>query len=205
VVGERAGTRLASIPANTIAYEDFKAAYPAGRVLSRETGHERAYGRNPYAAYDRPDHTPFLFRGQPDRRRSPKERVVGVTVGGLPRAYPWSTLAAQGVIQDTVGGERLVVFYRPGALSALDEAEIARSREVGATGVFSATVDGKGLSFERTPEGFRDRETGSRWNLLGHALSGPMAGKRLRAIPHVDAFWFAWAAFNPTTSVYGAP
>jgi len=205
VVGERAGTRLAPIPANTIAYEDFKAAYPAGRVLSRDTGHERSYGHNPYAAYDRPDSTPFLFRGQPDRRRPPKERVVGITLGGSPRAYPWPTLTKEGVIQDALDGERLVVFYRPGVVSALDDSEIARSREVGATGVFSAIVDGKGLSFERVPEGFRDRETGSTWTLLGHAVKGPLGGKRLRAIPHVDAFWFAWAAFNPTTSVYGAP
>ena len=205
VVGERAGTRLGPIPANTIAYEDFKAAYPAGRVLSRDTGHARSYGTNPYVAYDRPDSAPFLFQGQPDRRRPPKERVVGITVGTLSRAYPWSALAKQGVIDDALGGERLVIFYRPGTVSALDDSEIARSRAVGATGVFSAAVDGKALSFERVPEGFRDRETGSTWSLLGHAMKGPLAGKRLRAIPHVDAFWFAWAAFNPTTTVHGAP
>jgi hypothetical protein len=205
VVGERAGTRLRLIPANTIAYEDFKAAYPAGRVLARDTGHERSYGRNPYVGYDRPDSVPFLFQGQPDRRRPPKERVVGVTVAGSPRAYPWSALEPHGVIHDAVGGERLVVFHRPGAVSALDDSDIARSRAVGATGVFSPEVDGKPLSFERAPEGFRDRETGSTWTVLGHAVKGSLAGKRLRAIPHADAFWFAWAAFNPTTSVYGAP
>jgi len=27
-------------------------------------------------------------------------------------------------------------------------------------------------------------------------------GKRLKAIPHVDAFWFAWAAFHPATTIY---
>src|SRR5262249_34793340 len=145
IVGALAGTRLALIPANTIAYEDFKAVYPAGRVLSRATGHARSYGTNPYAAYDRPDTRPVLFLGQPDRRRPPKERVVGIIMGGSPRAYPWPTLAAQGVIQEVVGGERVVVFYRPGAVSALDESEIARSREVGATGVFRAAVDGKAL------------------------------------------------------------
>jgi len=205
IVGERAGTRLKPIPANTIAYADFKAAYPAGQVLSRDTGHSRSYGRNPYEAYDRPDSVPFLFQGAPDRRRPPKERVVGITLGGASRAYPWSALAKQRVIHDAFDGERLVLFYSPGAVSALDDSEIARSREVGATGVFSPAVDGKALSFERAPEGFRDRETGSVWTLLGHAVKGPLAGKRLRAIPHVDAFWFAWAAFNPTTSLYSSP
>jgi hypothetical protein len=205
VVGERAGTRLARIPANTIAYEDWKTAYPSGRVLSRETGHPRSYGKNPYAAYDRLDSAPFLFRGVPDRRQPPKERVVGVVLGGAARAYPWAALAKQRVIHDTLGGERLVVFHRAGAVSALDDEEIARSREVGATGVFRPGVGGKTLSFDGTAEGFRDRETGSTWNLLGRAVKGPMAGKRMAAVDHVDAFWFAWAAFNPTTSVYRAP
>jgi hypothetical protein len=203
VVGQRAGTRLARVPANTISYEDFKAIYPAGRVLSRETGHGRSYGMNPYQGYDRPDSAPFLFRGQPDQRRPPKERVVGIAIGDSSRAYPWSTLAGQGVIHDTLAGEALVIFYRPGTVSALDEAEIAQSRAVGATGVFIPTVHGRTLRFEPVADGFRDRETGSTWNLLGHALKGPLAGKRLRAVSHMDAFWFAWAAFNPTTSVYG--
>ena len=57
-------------------------------------------------------------------------------------------------------------------------------------------------TFEATADGFRDRETGSAWTLLGAAHRGPLAGKRLRAIVHVDAFWFAWAAFHPTTSVH---
>jgi hypothetical protein len=202
IVGERAGARLTLIPANTIAYEDWKAAYPNGKVLSRETGHQRSYGINPYDSYDQPSLDPFLLRGSPDRRRPPKERVVGVTLGSESRAYPWQLLVKQRVLHDAVGGERLVIFYLPGTLSALDQARMAESRAVGATGVFSPTVAGKTLAFEPVADGFRDRETGSVWNLLGQAIRGPLTGKRLRAIPHVDAFWFAWAAFHPTTSVH---
>ena len=205
IVGEKAGTRLALVPANTISYEDWKAAYPGGKVLSTETGHRRSYGRNPYEAYDQPDSHPFLLRGAPDRRRPPKERVVGVTIESAPKAYPWPLLVKHGVIHDALGAEKLVVFYRPGALSALDQSRIDQSRAVGATAVFSRAVAGRTFTFEAAGEGFRDRETGSLWNLLGHAVKGPLAGQRLRAIPHVDAFWFAWAAFNPSTSVHAEP
>jgi hypothetical protein len=205
IVGEKAGTRLALVPANTISYEDWKAAYPGGKVLSTETGHRRSYGRNPYEAYDQPDSHPFLLRGAPDRRRPPKERVVGVTIGSAPKAYPWPVLVKHGVIHDALGAEKLVVFYRPGALSALDQSRIDQSRAIGATAVFSRAVAGRTFTFEAAGEGFRDRETGSLWNLLGHAVKGPLAGQRLRAIPHVDAFWFAWAAFNPSTSVHAEP
>ncbi len=205
IVGERVGTRLGRVPANTIAFEDFKTTYPNGRVLSRETGHARAYGRNPYEGYDRPDSRPFLFQGAIDTRRPPKERVIGIIVDRAARAYPWPVVGQQGVVHDTIGGERLVIFYRPGALSALDETNIEASQAIGATAVFTPVVDGRPLTFAPIAEGFRDRETGSTWNLFGHARQGPLAGKRLRPVPHVDAFWFAWAAFYPATSLYTAP
>jgi Protein of unknown function (DUF3179) len=106
-------------------------------------------------------------------------------------------------VHDRLGDQVLVVFDQPGALSVLDEHEIKRSRAVGATSVFSPVVEGRTLTFEAVIDGFTDRQTGSTWNLLGHAVKGTLAGRRLPAIPHVDAFWFAWAAFNASTSVYG--
>jgi hypothetical protein len=205
IVGEKAGTRLVPIPANTVAFGDWKAAHPGGKVLSRDTGHRRAYGTNPYVAYDSPTAFPFLFQGTLDRRRPPKERVVGVTLGGAARAYPFPVLEQQGVVHDALAGQDLVVFYRPGALSALDRSQMDQSRAVGATGVWSRAVDGRALTFEPAGDGFRDRETGSHWTLLGRATRGPLAGRQLRAIPHVDAFWFAWAAFNPGTSIHTGP
>jgi len=76
---------------------------------------------------------------------------------------------------------------------------------VEATAVYSRVVDGRALAFEPAPAGFRDAETGSVWNLLGHAVSGPHAGRDLRPLPHVDAIWFAWAAFHPATTIHEAP
>jgi hypothetical protein len=202
IVGTYAGTRLKLVPANTISFEDWRATHPAGKVLSRETGHRRSYGVNPYQSYDQPKLGPFLFRGELDPRRPPKERVVGIKLGEAARAYPWPLLAERRVVHDRLGDQDLVILYQPGTLSALDDEEIKRSRAVGATGTFSRVVEGRALTFEATAEGFRDRETGSTWTLLGHSVKGPLARRRLTPVPHVDAFWFAWAAFNPATSVY---
>jgi hypothetical protein len=203
IVGTRAGTRLTLVPANTISFEDWRAMHPTGKVLSRDTGLSRKYGVNPYQSYDQPRLGPFLFRGRPDPRLAPKERVVGIKLGEVARAYPWPLLAERRVVHDRLANQSLVIFYRPGALSVLDEDEIKRSRAVGATGTFSRVLEDRALTFESTADGFRDRETGSTWTLLGHAVKGPLAGRRLTAVPHVDAFWFAWAAFNPATSLYG--
>ena len=42
---------------------------------------------------------------------------------------------------------------------------------------------------------------GSRWTLAGVAVAGPLEGRRLTALPHSDAFWFAWAAFHTDTEL----
>src|SRR5262245_11535582 len=47
IVGARAGTRLTLVPANTLSFEEWRAMYPNGKVLSRDTGHHRAYGPTP--------------------------------------------------------------------------------------------------------------------------------------------------------------
>jgi len=203
IVGARAGTRLTMVPANTLAFETWRAAYPTGKVLSRETGHRRSYGANPYSEYDEPTLGPFLYRGKLDPRRPPKERVVGVRIGDTARAYPWSVLERTRVVHDTLAGEPIVVIHQAGTLSALDQTQIAESRDVGATGVFSRRLGARVLTFDAAGAGFRDRETATTWNLLGVAEAGPLRGERLRPIPHVDAFWFAWAAFHPETSLHG--
>jgi len=204
IVGSRAGTRLKLVPANTLSFEEWRAIHPSGKVLSRDTGHSRTYGRNPYASYDQPQLGPVLFQGRIDPRRPPKERVVGISLGEAARAYPWPVLVERRVVHDQLSGQALVIFYQPGTLSALDDEDIKRSRAVGATAAFSRSVERRALTFEVTGDGFRDRETGSTWTLLGRAVKGPLAGRRLDPIPHVDAFWFAWAAFNPGTFVYEA-
>jgi hypothetical protein len=202
IVGARAGARLALIPTNTLSFEEWRASHPAGKVLSRDTGYSRSYGMNPYESYDQPQLGPFLFRGKLDPRRPPKERVVGVRLGKAARAYPWPVLAERRVVHDRLGDQEIVILYQPGTLSALDAPEIQRSRAVGATGAFRRVLEGRALTFEATGEGFRDQETASSWTLLGHAVKGLLAGRRLTAVPHVDAFWFAWAAFYPTTTIY---
>jgi hypothetical protein len=171
-------------------------------VLSRETGFARAYGRNPYAGYDRADTNPFLYRGESDGRLLPKERVVSVTVGDVDAAFPFTALEKERVVSYPVNGRDLVVFFKPGTASALDKGSIKDSRDVGATGVFDPTVDGRTLTFRAEGDGFVDDETGTVWNILGQAVEGPLAGSQLDPVVHGNHFWFSWAAFKPDTKVY---
>ena len=203
IVGDRTGQALRRLSSQIVSFRQFGEAHPDGAVLSRDTGHDRPYGRNPYAGYDDIDKTPFAVRGPVDGRLPPMAKVVAVSVGGAHKAYPHSTTAQERVIHDTMGDRPLVVFHAPGAVSALDAAEISESKEVGSTGVFDRRVEGRILQFSYVGAGrFRDEETESTWTVTGKALSGPLEGTQLHRIQSGDSFAFAWFAFRPQTALY---
>ncbi len=202
IVGDLTGTKLQQLPAQIIGFAQFAVAHPDGLVLSRETGFKREYGKNPYAGYDDTNSSPILYRGKTDHRLRPMEKVVAVQIDQLAKAYPYSITRKLHVVQDQVGLIDLVVFHGEGASSALDSIAMSESREVGATGVFDSRVDGHLLHFRYETKEFLDTETGSHWNILGRAISGPLRGKQLDPIVHGDYFAFAWLAFRPDTEIF---
>ena len=202
VAGLATGERLAPISSPLLGWAEFKAAYPAGLVLDREsTGHARSYGANPYADYDDPSGFPFLFRGDVDDQIGAQRRVTGVSLQGAAKA--WTLEAISGdrarATHDTVGDQPVVVFWTSGQATALESSRIDGGRDVGNVGVFIPEAGGEPLTFTTDGPDFVDAETGSTWNVLGEAVSGPLAGTQLVDVPHLDTFWFAWFSYNPGT------
>ncbi|MEE8062463.1 MAG: DUF3179 domain-containing protein [Gemmatimonadales bacterium] len=205
IVGTYAGRQLKFLSSPLVNWAQFKEEYPDGTVLSRATGFSRDYGRNPYVHYDtRSGPYGRFFKGAKDRRLTAMDRVVAIMQEDSSVAYPTSALAERAVINDEFVGRPIVVFWAPGTASALDDASIADGRDVGATGVFQRRVKDRILEFEPAGVGvFRDRQTGSTWNIMGRAVTGPLAGVRLEAVQHGNHFWFAWAVFRPDTRLGG--
>jgi hypothetical protein len=207
VIGHFAGRKLEQLYLSIVSWADFKAAHPDGQVLSRpDSG--RNYGQNPYAGYDRPGSEPFLFKGEKDPRLPAVERVVAVERGNEAWAVPFSTLAEKRVVTTKLGGEDIVVFWSPGTASALDSGTISGGRDVGAAGIFSPLgPDGNTLTFAPDAEGrIIDEQTGSRWDIFGRAIHGPLESERLTPAPgHVGQLWFSWAVYRPDTVVYDGP
>ena len=202
IVGRYAGGQLEHLPSLLVSFADFRAAYPEGRALSRDTGFARQYGRNPYVGYDTTKGNPFLFGGALDDRLLPVERVIAVSVNGVDAAFPLGILQEEKVINYTVGGRDIVALFKFGAASALDAASIAGSRDVGSAAVFDANLNGRKLTFGVEDNRIVDAETGSVWSILGSALEGELAGESLTPLVHGNHFWFAWAAFKPNTLLY---
>jgi len=203
MAGELTGTRLGFLPAAIISWGDFQEANPEGKVLSTETGISRPYGQNPYVGYDDVNNSPFLYRGPetPGQLR-PMTRVLAMERNGDVVAFSYGTLEQLRVVNESVGGEEVVVLWESGTSSALDSSGIAFGRDVGSANAFSRLVDEVSLTFSLDGSDFVDEQTGSRWTILGEATEGPLAGRRLEPIVAVNHFWFSWVAFQPETRVY---
>ncbi len=201
IVGVHTGTQLEIVPSQVVGFGAFVEQYPDGQVLS-QTGRGGS-NRNPYVGYDsNPD--PFLFLGEPDPRLFPTSRILGTVVKGEAVAYPFETLEEEIVINDTINDRDIVVFWQPGNASALDGADISTSRDVGMAGMFRREFNDMLLTFYVADDSsIHDEQTNSVWNVFGTAIEGELEGSQLRqenAFPH---FWFAWAAFQPETTIYG--
>lgn len=118
--------------------------------------------------------------------------VLGVEINGDQAAYPVEHLRDNTVINDTVGGEPIVVLYNA-------------ERDMG--DVFFRKVNGKTLNFAPADGGAvaKDEETGTTWDVTGAAGEGELSGRSLTAVPHYSRiFWFSWALFKPNTRIAAA-
>ena len=205
ILGQLTGIELEDFALSTVAWSMWRDANPDGLVLSKDTGFDRSYGRNPYPGYDDVDGVPFLFQGEVDGRYTALTRIVGIEGDGEAVGVPLVDLQKAGVLTGEVSETAFVAWWTAGTASALDSSSVADGYDVGATGVFLPEAAGTALTFIAAAEGlFIDDQTGSSWNVLGHAVSGELKGKRLEALSHVDTFWFAWSTFQPDTGLVTA-
>ncbi len=206
IVGQLSGKVLEQIPSPIIAWEAFRDQYPDGQVLLREVnalGQEiRPFDDPPYAGYDSVDNDPFAFDGPTDDRLPANLRVLTVKLDDETVAYPFTFLEENLVINDTIGETDVVAFFDNGTLSAFLDAR-SSAQTSGSTTMFSRVVDGETLTFLLGETGIVDEQTGSVWNIVGKATSGPMDGKELEPVIHQNHFWFAWAVFEPDTEIRG--
>ena len=230
IAGRETGERLRFLPSPIVSYRDFKATFPHGTVLARQGGGTRAvlepielgndtvfqwvevapepgefswdYGFTPYSEYDEPGSEPWYETDSPpDGRLEPKARVLGLEHGDRAVAVPFAVLEERRVVALDLAGQSIVVLWQPGTSSALDAAELASGRDVGAAAAYVPSLDGRALTFEAREGALVDGETGSTWSVLGAATAGPLAGSRLTPVVARDALWFAWSSFYPTTEL----
>jgi len=131
------------------------------------------------------------------------ERVLSIPVASGYQLVPLSNLEKEPLITIQSGKTPVVVFALSTAASALDDGSIANSRDVPAAAAFRSEHSNQKLTFSIDHGQITDSETGSTWNVLGHAINGKLKGARLQQIDGGVHFAFAWLAFDPNADIYG--
>ena len=141
------------------------------------------------AARDKPWH---LLHKEIDAKLPAMSFVFGVEINAEACAYPVLALKDDPVINDTVGGEPVVVLYDK--THDIGEAFLRRVGDRVLTFVDATGESGSLVA--------RDEETGTTWNVSGHATDGELTGAKLDPAPHWNQlFWFSWAAFKEGTRI----
>jgi Protein of unknown function (DUF3179) len=117
VSGAQVGAELRWLPSGNSTWHAWREAHPDGKVLSRQTGHDRDYSEHAYATYERSDETMFPVRwSRPEL--SKKSWVIGVIVNGQAKAYALDDLKKETPVQDNVAGAQIEIAYDPARQSA---------------------------------------------------------------------------------------
>jgi len=124
------------------------------------------------------------------------ERVLGLALAGVTRAYPVRILNWHEIVNDRLAGRAVVLTYCPlcGTGVAFDARIAGRDAVFGVSGLlYNSDV----LLY--------DRGSDSLWSqLMAQAVSGPMKGTRLQPLPLTHTTWADWRQRHPRTQVLSA-
>jgi hypothetical protein len=195
IYGPLQGAMLELVLSDELTFGEWRTEFPNGQVLAPVAKYTKEYEPNwePEVAK-----LPVVI-SFPGTELKSRDVVVGLTINGVARAYPWETFAKQSPVVDRVNGTPLLLVLGPDGksfrvfVSRID----ARDAEF-----FLQGEDPAETSAEKKPWALVDATTASQWNFQGCATSGPAQGKCLDRIPALKDYWFDWRNYHPETTVY---
>lgn len=127
------------------------------------------------------------------------DRVIGVSIGGVSRAYPLVILNCHEIVNDTLGGVPIAVTYNPLCDSAVvfDRHVAGETVEFGVSGLL---YNSNLLMYDRREDAGQE----SLWSQLQcRAIAGPaaLAQWRLVVLPSSLVTWKQWLTAHPDTTV----
>jgi hypothetical protein len=191
IQGPLKGEKLRPVFHDELTFGLWKRERPQGRVLRPNEQVAQAGEYAPANWEERMIKVPVATSVAIDESLPPRTLVIGLTVNGVSKAYPYDAVVKQSLILDDVGGVPIFIVLG-------DDKRSVRA--------FERTVDGRKLELlvkpETTPLTMVDPETGSQWDFTGKAIAGQLNGKQLKKIAILNDYWFDWMSYNPTTLVY---
>ena len=121
------------------------------------------------------------------------DRIIALVVNGKKKAYPIKILNWHEIVNDSIGGRRVVVTFCPlcGTGMVFDANAAGRRLDFGVSGLlYQSDV----LLY--------DRQTESLWSQIKQeAVTGKLIGTRLQLLPSIQTTWGAWKKQHPDTFV----
>ncbi len=195
IYGPLQGAALELVLSDELTFGQWRTESPSGQVLAPVAKYTKEYDSN-----WEPDIAKLpVVISFPGTELKSRDVVVGLTINGTARAYPWDTFAKQSPVVDRVNGTPLLLVLGPDGKSFR---------------VFLSRIDGKDAEFflqskssadppaEKKDWTLLDTTTASQWNFQGCAISGSAQGKCLNRIPALKDYWFDWRNYHPDTTVY---
>lgn len=167
IAGPLKGTTLELIPAAIVPWSAWKADHPD--TLAMLSGKEGLFSR---------------------QERPRDGWVIGITLGEHSKAYYYSALTRDGVVNDFVGPYPVALYA-----DAQTRRVQAYLRQVGDQ-VVTLTLDDTG-------EYMVDAETGAAWDITrGLERTNPNQDQPLLLVPYISSFDWAWLDFHPESEFY---
>jgi hypothetical protein len=195
IYGPLQGAALELVLSDELTFGEWRSESPAGQVLAPVAKYKKEYDPN-----WEPDVAKLpVVISFPGTELKSRDVVIGLTIDGAARAYPWETFAKQSPVLDRVNGTQLLLVLGPDGKSFR---------------VFVSRIDGEDVEFflqgddeanapaEKKAWTLVDGTTASQWNFQGCAVSGPAQGKCLARVPALKDYWFDWRNYHPDTTVY---
>ena len=190
IYGPLRGASLDLVLSDELTFGEWRTEFPSGQVLAPVPKYVKEYDSN-----WEPDVAKLpVVISFPGTELKSRDVVVGLTVNGTARAYPWDSFAKQSPVLDRVNGTPLLLVLGPDGKSFR---------------IFISRVDGKDAEFFLQGEDngkhdwlLIDTTTASQWNFQGCATSGPAQGRCLEQVPALKDYWFDWRNYHPDTTVY---
>jgi len=119
IAGPRTGEKLKTLPVTHSTWRAWINSHPETTVLSRKTGFNRDYNRNPYAGYAQSSGLYFPVKHR-DSRLHPKTWVIGIEVNGEARAWKIDDIRKLGEFHDSLGNRKLRLRYHHESIEISD-------------------------------------------------------------------------------------
>jgi Protein of unknown function (DUF3179) len=202
VAGPLAGQKLTLVAADELSFQLWKSEEPNGTVLQDAPKHDRDYAPRDWDV--RMARAPVVI-SYAQAGLKPRDLMLGIRASGGSRAFPYSAVLKERLLEDRVGSEPILLVV------GTDDRSVRafRPRIPGGSSStqFYRMVENPSDTRRNSPSlesvVLMDAESGSEWNFQGCAVAGRRKGVCLDRVDVIKDYWFDWRHYHPDTTVYG--